>query len=146
MEQGAESLKGKSLKTLDSVVFDEEEQSITATKSSAKKGKKTATERGKTACQQYQHYQQKYWITDRLSSRWFYKDSSHCGQVTASTHQNLNISYPEAQGATVEFLQRCLFKINPDKGSKVENTPKKQLAVSPKVLTLTKNADYEWRD
>ncbi|XP_048852231.1 uncharacterized protein LOC125720431 [Brienomyrus brachyistius] len=32
----------------------------------------------------------------------------------------MNISYPAAQGATLEFLQRCLFKMNPDKGSKVE--------------------------
>ncbi|XP_073327066.1 uncharacterized protein [Pagrus major] len=60
----------------------------------------------------------------------------------------MNISYPAAQASTLEFLQRCLFKINPDKGSKVErNATKKQLAVSPKVLTLiTKIADYEWRE
>ncbi|KAL0993618.1 hypothetical protein UPYG_G00110630 [Umbra pygmaea] len=60
----------------------------------------------------------------------------------------LNISYPAAQGATLEFLQRCLFKINPDRGSKVEkNAFRKQQAVSPKVLTLiTKIADYEWRE
>ncbi|XP_028440243.1 uncharacterized protein LOC114559656 [Perca flavescens] len=60
----------------------------------------------------------------------------------------LNISYPAAQGATLEFLQRCLFKINPDKGSKVEkNATRKHLAVSPKVLSLiTKIADYEWRE
>ncbi|KAI3367922.1 hypothetical protein L3Q82_026748, partial [Scortum barcoo] len=60
----------------------------------------------------------------------------------------LNISYPAAQGASLEFLQRCLFKVNPDKGSKVEkNTPKKKLAVSPKILTLiTQIADYEWRE
>ncbi|XP_047459749.1 uncharacterized protein LOC125019143 isoform X2 [Mugil cephalus] len=44
----------------------------------------------------------------------------------------MNISYPATQASTLEFLQRCLFKINPDKGSKVErNTNKKQLAVSP---------------
>ncbi|KAB5586581.1 hypothetical protein PHYPO_G00003360 [Pangasianodon hypophthalmus] len=60
----------------------------------------------------------------------------------------LNISYPAAQGATLEFLQRCLFKINPEKGSKVEKTTsKKLLAVNPKVLSLiTKIADYEWRE
>ncbi|KAG7477156.1 hypothetical protein MATL_G00091140 [Megalops atlanticus] len=56
----------------------------------------------------------------------------------------LNISYPATHGATLEFLQRCIFKINPDKGSKVEKrTSRKQLAVSPKVLSLiTKIADY----
>ncbi|KAF3839945.1 hypothetical protein F7725_018662 [Dissostichus mawsoni] len=30
----------------------------------------------------------------------------------------LNISYRSELGATLEFLQRCLFKINPDKGLK----------------------------
>ncbi|XP_077089991.1 uncharacterized protein LOC143741615 [Siphateles boraxobius] len=60
----------------------------------------------------------------------------------------LNISYPADQGATLEFLQRCLFKINPEKRSKVEkSTSRKQLAVSPKVLSLiNKIADYEWMD
>ncbi|KAI9540985.1 hypothetical protein NQZ68_035272 [Dissostichus eleginoides] len=32
----------------------------------------------------------------------------------------INISYHSELGATLEFLQRCLFKINPDKGTKVE--------------------------
>ncbi|KAI9520897.1 hypothetical protein NQZ68_013303 [Dissostichus eleginoides] len=32
----------------------------------------------------------------------------------------LNISYRSELGATLEFLQRCLFKINPEKGTKVE--------------------------
>ncbi|KAI9542491.1 hypothetical protein NQZ68_019173 [Dissostichus eleginoides] len=32
----------------------------------------------------------------------------------------LNISYCSELGATLEFLQRCLFKISPDKGTKVE--------------------------
>ncbi|CAM4720330.1 unnamed protein product [Leuciscus chuanchicus] len=65
-----------------------------------------------------------------------------------ATYYCLNISYPEGQGATLEFLQRCLFKINPDKGSKVEkNSTKRQLAVSPKVLSLiTKISDHEWRE
>ncbi|XP_035985347.1 uncharacterized protein LOC105924547 isoform X3 [Fundulus heteroclitus] len=60
----------------------------------------------------------------------------------------MNISYPAAQASTLEFLQRCLFKINPDKGSKVErNATKRKLAVSPKVLTLiTRITDYEWRE
>ncbi|XP_035990033.1 uncharacterized protein LOC118556368 isoform X1 [Fundulus heteroclitus] len=60
----------------------------------------------------------------------------------------MNISYPAAQASTLEFLQRCLFKINPDKGSKVErNATKRKLAVSPKVLILiTRIADCEWRE
>lgn len=44
----------------------------------------------------------------------------------------LNISYPADQGATLEFVQRCLW-INPEKRSR------NQKAVSPKVLhCLTK--------
>ncbi|XP_026091610.1 uncharacterized protein LOC113064859 [Carassius auratus] len=60
----------------------------------------------------------------------------------------LNISYPVDQGGTLEFVQRCLFKMNPEKGSKVEKTTsRKQSAVSPKVLSLiSKIADYEWMD
>ncbi|KAF4099017.1 uncharacterized protein LOC131529002 [Onychostoma macrolepis] len=48
-----------------------------------------------------------------------------------------NMHYPVELGATLEFLQRCIFKINPDKGSKVERLEKKKShAVNPKVLTL----------
>ncbi|XP_050980794.1 uncharacterized protein LOC127174406 [Labeo rohita] len=59
-----------------------------------------------------------------------------------------NISYPGDQGATLEFVQRCLFKMNPEKGPKVEKTTSRKLtAVSPKVLSLiSKIADYEWMD
>ncbi|KAI9522497.1 hypothetical protein NQZ68_035341 [Dissostichus eleginoides] len=32
----------------------------------------------------------------------------------------VNISYRSELGVTLEFLQRCLFKVNPDKGTKVE--------------------------
>ncbi|XP_033968100.2 uncharacterized protein [Pseudochaenichthys georgianus] len=60
----------------------------------------------------------------------------------------LNISYPTELGGTLEFLQRCLFKINPDKGTKRErNASKKQQSVNPKVLSLITNiADFEWRE
>ncbi|KAM9501371.1 uncharacterized protein Hap1MRO34_010529 isoform 1-T2 [Clarias gariepinus] len=52
----------------------------------------------------------------------------------------LNISYPAELGATLEFMQRCLFKINPDKGTKVERKEsKKQQSVNPKVLSLITN-------
>ncbi|KAI4804777.1 hypothetical protein KUCAC02_026393 [Chaenocephalus aceratus] len=60
----------------------------------------------------------------------------------------LNISYPTELGGTLEFLQRCLFKINPDKGTTVERkASKKQQSVNPKVLSLITNiADFEWRE
>ncbi|KAI4795526.1 hypothetical protein KUCAC02_031355 [Chaenocephalus aceratus] len=60
----------------------------------------------------------------------------------------LNISYPTELGGTLEFLHRCLFKINPDKGTKRERkASKKQQSVNPKVLSLITNiADFEWRE
>ncbi|KAK1168812.1 hypothetical protein AOXY_G9688 [Acipenser oxyrinchus oxyrinchus] len=60
----------------------------------------------------------------------------------------LNIHYPSELGATLEFLQRCIFKINPDKGTKVEQKPlKRQYAVNPRVLSLISAiADFEWRE
>ncbi|KAK6466265.1 hypothetical protein HHUSO_G36549 [Huso huso] len=60
----------------------------------------------------------------------------------------LNIHYPSELGATLEFLQRCIFKINPDKGMKVERKPhKRQYAVNPRVLSLISAiADFEWRE
>lgn len=57
----------------------------------------------------------------------------------------MNIDYPAEVCATLEFLQRCVFSINPDSGSKVGKQEKrKRLAVNPKVLSLISNiADYE---
>uniref|UniRef100_A0A8C3ADM1 Uncharacterized protein n=1 Tax=Cyclopterus lumpus TaxID=8103 RepID=A0A8C3ADM1_CYCLU len=57
-----------------------------------------------------------------------------------------NLRYPAELGATMEFLQRCIFKINPDKGSKVERREKKKSnVVNPKVLTLiTRISEFEW--
>nr|XP_055039672.1 uncharacterized protein LOC129427310 isoform X2 [Misgurnus anguillicaudatus]XP_055039673.1 uncharacterized protein LOC129427310 isoform X2 [Misgurnus anguillicaudatus] len=58
-----------------------------------------------------------------------------------------NIHYPLELGSTLEFLQRCFFSINPEKGTKVEwKKNKKQLPVNPRVLTLIADlADHEWR-
>ncbi|MEQ2204902.1 hypothetical protein XENOCAPTIV_020699, partial [Xenoophorus captivus] len=58
-----------------------------------------------------------------------------------------NIHYPSGLASTLEFLQRCFFSINPDKGSKVEETRKPRLRVNPCVLTLIQElSDHEWRD
>ncbi|XP_073347902.1 uncharacterized protein [Pagrus major] len=52
----------------------------------------------------------------------------------------MNIDYPAEICATLEFLQRCIFRINPDNGSRVGNQEKrKRLAVNPKVLSLISN-------
>ncbi|XP_051261868.1 uncharacterized protein LOC127366708 isoform X2 [Dicentrarchus labrax] len=57
-----------------------------------------------------------------------------------------NIHYPMELRTTMEFLQRCIFKINPDRGSKVERQEKKKSnAVNPKVLSLiTRISEFEW--
>ncbi|KAJ8356878.1 hypothetical protein SKAU_G00196720 [Synaphobranchus kaupii] len=64
------------------------------------------------------------------------------------TYYCFNIQYPQELGSTLEFMQRCIFRINPEKGTKVMRSKnKKQYSVNPKVLTLiTSVADYEWRD
>ncbi|XP_016117195.1 uncharacterized protein [Sinocyclocheilus grahami] len=60
----------------------------------------------------------------------------------------LNISYPVELWATLEFLQRCIFWINPHKGTKVQKREKKRVySVNPKVLSLTsKIAAFDWGD
>ncbi|KAL1249112.1 hypothetical protein QQF64_022430 [Cirrhinus molitorella] len=56
-----------------------------------------------------------------------------------------NIDYPVEIASTLEFLQRCIFKINPDRGTKVTRKEKgRQYAVNPRVLSLiSKIANYE---
>ncbi|KAG5278164.1 hypothetical protein AALO_G00095900 [Alosa alosa] len=57
-----------------------------------------------------------------------------------------NIHYPSELASTLEFLQRCFFLINPEKGTKVENkNSKRHLNVNPRVLTLIQElSDHEW--
>ncbi|XP_040888005.1 uncharacterized protein LOC121194625 [Toxotes jaculatrix] len=58
-----------------------------------------------------------------------------------------NIHYPLELASTLEFLQRCFFSINPEKGTKVEKKSKSRLHVNPRVLTLIQElSDHEWRD
>ncbi|KAK0144160.1 hypothetical protein N1851_017476 [Merluccius polli] len=58
-----------------------------------------------------------------------------------------NIHYPSELASTLEFLQRCFFSINPEKGTKVENKNlKRRLNVNPRVLTLIQDlSDHECR-
>ncbi|KAF1395647.1 hypothetical protein PFLUV_G00013770 [Perca fluviatilis] len=58
-----------------------------------------------------------------------------------------NIHYPSELASTLEFLQRCFFSINPEKGTKVENkNSKRRLNVNPRVLTLIQElSDHELR-
>ncbi|XP_028845769.1 uncharacterized protein LOC114796064 [Denticeps clupeoides] len=56
-----------------------------------------------------------------------------------------NIHYPVELRSTLEFLQRCFFSINPERGTKVECKKKKLWSVNPRVLTLISDiADHEW--
>ncbi|XP_030284809.1 uncharacterized protein LOC115588357 [Sparus aurata] len=41
------------------------------------------------------------------------------------------IHYPSCLASTLEFLQRCFFSINPEKGTKVEKTKTSRLHVNP---------------
>ncbi|CAL8351185.1 unnamed protein product [Merluccius merluccius] len=57
-----------------------------------------------------------------------------------------NVHYPAGLASTLEFLQRCFFSINPEKGTKVEKTSTSRLHVNPRVLTLIQDlSDHEWR-
>ncbi|XP_040894564.1 uncharacterized protein LOC121182230 [Toxotes jaculatrix] len=57
-----------------------------------------------------------------------------------------NIHYPVELRSTLEFLQRCFFSINPEKGTKVELKEKRKVhSVNPRVFTLISDlADHEW--
>lgn len=58
-----------------------------------------------------------------------------------------NIHYPVQLASTLEFLQRCFFSINPEKGTKVERTSTRRLHVNPRVFTLIQElSDHEWCD
>ncbi|CAI5636064.1 unnamed protein product [Oreochromis niloticus] len=61
------------------------------------------------------------------------------------SYYNFNIHYPSELASTLEFLQRCFFSINPEKGTKVENkNSRRRLSVNPRVLTLIQDlADHE---
>ncbi|XP_076829787.1 uncharacterized protein LOC143475749 isoform X2 [Brachyhypopomus gauderio] len=60
----------------------------------------------------------------------------------------MNIDYPAEVCTTLEFLQRCIFKINPDSGSKVAKQEKrKRVAVNPRVLSLiSRISEYDWME
>ncbi|GAA6079263.1 uncharacterized protein LOC122358169 [Tachysurus ichikawai] len=59
-----------------------------------------------------------------------------------------NIHYPSELASVLEFLQRCFFNINPEKGTKVvEKKNKKRLQVNPRVFTLISDlSDREWQE
>ncbi|XP_034149423.1 uncharacterized protein LOC109615597 [Esox lucius] len=69
------------------------------------------------------------------------------GMLMFGSYYCFNIHYPSELASTLEFLQRCFFCINPEKGTKVEKTRTSRLHVNPRVLTLIqKLSDHEWRD
>lgn len=59
-------------------------------------------------------------------------------------HFALNLQYRKEISLTLEFTQRAIAAINPDRGTKVEKTKQKQHFLSPKVASLiTVLEDYE---
>ncbi|XP_049444058.1 uncharacterized protein LOC125895899 [Epinephelus fuscoguttatus] len=63
------------------------------------------------------------------------------------SYYSFNIHYPSELPSTLEFLQRCFFSINPEKGMKVEKSCTSRLHLNPRVLTLIQDlSDHEWRD
>ncbi|KAF6736296.1 hypothetical protein FQA47_017270 [Oryzias melastigma] len=67
--------------------------------------------------------------------------------VMFASYYNFNIHYPLELASTLEFLQRCFFSINLERGTKVEKRAKSRLSVNPRVLTLIQElSDFEWRD
>ncbi|KAF7652892.1 hypothetical protein LDENG_00090940 [Lucifuga dentata] len=65
-------------------------------------------------------------IPSFFSALWMMFGSYYC----------FNIHYPCELASTLEFLQRCFFSINPEKGTKVEKMHTSRLHVNPRVLTL----------
>ncbi|XP_056613128.1 uncharacterized protein LOC130428865 [Triplophysa dalaica] len=68
--------------------------------------------------------------------------------LMSGSYYNLNIHYPTELASVLEFLQRCFFLINPEKGTKVvEKKNKKRLPVYPRVFNLISDlSDHEWRE
>ncbi|KAJ8333573.1 hypothetical protein SKAU_G00415810 [Synaphobranchus kaupii] len=56
----------------------------------------------------------------------------------------LNVKYPKGAALTLEFIQRGLLGINPERGSKAEKKGKKQHNIPPKLLRfLSHLSDFE---
>ncbi|XP_067659572.1 uncharacterized protein [Haliotis asinina] len=56
-----------------------------------------------------------------------------------------NIEYQTGSAVTLEFIQRCFVRLNPEKGSKGCKEKRKKTVMSAKVLKLINElADFEW--
>ncbi|XP_037516825.2 uncharacterized protein LOC119393762 [Rhipicephalus sanguineus] len=53
----------------------------------------------------------------------------------------LNIEYPPEVALTLEFVQRAIARINPERSTKARRTSKKQYCLSPKVAALANALD-----
>ncbi|KAG8182590.1 hypothetical protein JTE90_021728 [Oedothorax gibbosus] len=56
-----------------------------------------------------------------------------------SSYYVFNIEYPENGHLTLEFMQRCLFNINPQRGSKVQKQKKTKSVVPAQIFKLVEN-------
>nr|XP_047137387.1 uncharacterized protein LOC105850408 [Hydra vulgaris] len=69
--------------------------------------------------------------------------------VLFAAYYVLNVGYPVEIAATLEFLQRCIVKMNPEKGNKIEkNIGKKQyVGPHPKVISFVNELGlFEWTE
>ncbi|XP_040359597.2 uncharacterized protein LOC121047935 [Ixodes scapularis] len=69
-----------------------------------------------------------------------------CNRAVASKlmfllYFELNAEYPPEVALTMEFVQRAIAGINPDKSSKARKTSRKQHSLSPKVAALANARD-----
>ncbi|KAL3991768.1 octopamine receptor beta [Sarotherodon galilaeus] len=82
-------------------------------------------------CGQSCYSSRRYMLSiDRISTNISSFISALC--LMFGSYYNFNIHYPSELASTLEFLQRCFFSINPEKGTKVENkNSKHRLNVNP---------------
>ncbi|CAI5693454.1 unnamed protein product [Oreochromis niloticus] len=82
-------------------------------------------------CGQSCYSSRRYMLSiDRISTNISSFISALC--LMFGSYYNFNIHYPSELVSTLEFLQRCFFSINPEKGTKVENkNSKHRLNVNP---------------
>ncbi|XP_047132076.1 uncharacterized protein LOC124811048 [Hydra vulgaris] len=69
--------------------------------------------------------------------------------VLFAAYYVLNVGYPVEIAATLEFLQRCIIKINPEKGNKIEKKigKKQYVGPHPKVISFVNELGlFEWTE
>ncbi|XP_047142526.1 uncharacterized protein LOC105844755 isoform X2 [Hydra vulgaris] len=69
--------------------------------------------------------------------------------VLFAAYYVLNVGYPVEIAATLEILQRCIVKMNPEKGNKIEKKigKKQYVGPHPKVISFVNELGlFEWTE